>query len=214
MKRPSVTTAARRVGVAVIAGCVVGPLTALFVAWQAAPLLGWDAAACIFLVWVWGTITGLDAETTAEVAAREDPSTALADLIIIVAGLACLAAVGIVLIKAAHSHGGVKALLIGIGVLSVALSWASLHTVYTLRYARAYYRTKEPGGIDFNSDDPPDFLDFAYVAFTIGLTFQVSDTDIGTKQIRRLALRHALLAFLFGAVILGLTINVVASLLH
>lgn len=199
---------------AVIAGCVVGPLTALFVAWQAAPLLGWDAAACIFLVWVWGTITGLDAETTAEVAAREDPSTALADLIIIVAGLACLAAVGIVLIKAAHSHGGVKALLIGIGVLSVALSWASLHTVYTLRYARAYYRTKEPGGIDFNSDDPPDFLDFAYVAFTIGLTFQVSDTDIGTKQIRRLALRHALLAFLFGAVILGLTINVVASLLH
>jgi uncharacterized membrane protein len=199
---------------AVIVGCIIGPLTAPFIAWQATPLLGWDAAACVFLVWVWATIGGLDSKQTAQAAAHEDPSAGVADLVIIVAGLACLAAVGLVLIKAANSQGGTKALLIGIGVLSVALSWGSLHTVFTLRYARAYYSGKEPGGINFNEEGPPDYLDFAYVAFTIGLTFQVSDTNISTKPIRRLALRHALLAFLFGAVILGLTINVVASLLH
>jgi uncharacterized membrane protein len=213
VRRPRITSAARPVLVAVIVGCVVGPLTALFLAWQAAPLLGWDAAACVFLGWVWATIGGLDDKQTAEAAAREDPSAPVADLVIIVAGVACLAAVALVLIKAANSHGGIKALLIGIGVLSVALSWASVHTVFTIRYARAYYSGKEPGGIDFNNDGSPDYLDFAYVAFTIGLTFQVSDTNLGTKQIRRLALRHALLSFLFGAVILGLTINVVASLL-
>lgn len=67
--------------------------------------------------------------------------------------------------------------------------------------------------INFNEDEPPAYLDFAYVAFTIGLTFQVSDTNISSKRIRRLALRHAVLSFLFGAVMIGLTINVLASLL-
>jgi uncharacterized membrane protein len=69
------------------------------------------------------------------------------------------------------------------------------------------------GGIAFNEKDPPDYVDFAYVALTIGLTFQVSDTDLSSKQMRRTALRHALLSYLFGAVIVALTINVVASLL-
>ena len=96
----------------------------------------------------------------------------------------------------------------------MALSWACLHTVFTLRYARAYYSGKTAGGINFNEESPPDYRDFAYVSFTIGLTFQVSDTNLASKQIRRIALRHALLSFLFGAVIISLTINLVASLLH
>ena len=70
------------------------------------------------------------------------------------------------------------------------------------------------GGIDFNDEEPPSYRDFAYVAFTIGMTFQVSDTSLTSKPMRRLALRHALLSFVFGAVILALTINSVASLLQ
>jgi uncharacterized membrane protein len=206
-------SAARPVLVAAVTACVVGTCVAFVTVWQAAPLLGWDAGVVVFLVWVWTSVGRLDASQTARRAAREDPSGAVADSVIIVAGLACIGAVGLALIKASNSQGAAKALLIGLGVLSVALSWASVHTVFTLRYARAYYSAKAPGGIDFNSDDPPDYIDFAYLAFTIGLTFQVSDTDIGAKPIRRLALRHALLSFLFGAVIVGLTINVVASLL-
>jgi uncharacterized membrane protein len=95
----------------------------------------------------------------------------------------------------------------------VALSWGCVHTVFTLRYARAYYRADASGGINFNEDEPPAYFDFAYVAFTIGLTFQVSDTNLTSKAMRRLALEHALLSFLFGAVMIGLTINVLASLL-
>jgi uncharacterized membrane protein len=82
-----------------------------------------------------------------------------------------------------------------------------------LRYARGYY--SEPGGgIGFNEEDLPAYLDFAYFSFTIGMTFQVSDTNISRKDIRSLALHHALLSYLFGAVILATAINVFASLLH
>jgi uncharacterized membrane protein len=199
--------------VAALAGCLVGLPSALVVPWQAAPLLGWDAAAFVFLVWVWGAIGNLDDKATAKAAVGEDPSAPVADAVIIGAGLACLGTVALVLLKAANTIGDGKALLIALGVLSVALSWGCVHTVFTLRYARAYYSGGN-GGINFNEDEPPDYLDFAYVAFTIGLTFQVSDTNLCSKAIRHLALRHALLSFLFGAVLIGLTINVVATLLR
>jgi uncharacterized membrane protein len=94
----------------------------------------------------------------------------------------------------------------------VALAWACVHTVYALRYARLYY-APPLGGIDFPGDDSPDYRDFVYLAFTIGMAFQVSDTGLSQKRIRRVATRHALLAYLFGAVILAVAINSVAGLL-
>ena len=99
-----------------------------------------------------------------------------------------------------------------LGLLSVVLSWTIVHTVYALRYARAYY--SEPnGGIEFNEEEPPTYTDFAYFAFTVGMTFQVADTNITSKAVRRITLHHALLSYLFGAVLLGLVINVVSTLL-
>jgi uncharacterized membrane protein len=132
---------------------------------------------------------------------------------VLLSGVALLAAVGLVLVRAGNASGGTKAYLISLGVLSVALSWSLVHTVFTLRYARSFY-SNPIGGIDFNEDDPPTYLDFAYLALTIGMTFQVSDTNLTSKRIRRIALAHALLSYLFGAVIVALVINVVASLLN
>ena len=134
-------------------------------------------------------------------------------LIVLSSGVALLAAVGLVLIKAAHSSGVSKSSLIALGILSVALTWGLVHTVFTLRYARTFY-SRPVGGIDFNEDDHPTYLDFAYLALTVGMTFQVSDTNLTTKAIRRIALAHALLSYLYGAVIVALVINVVSSLLH
>ena len=94
---------------------------------------------------------------------------------------------------------------------SVVLAWAVVHTVFSLRYADLYYEG-EPGGIDFNEDDPPSYSDFAYLAWTIGMTFQVSDTDLKTQAIRRTALRHGLLSYMFGALIIATTINLIAGL--
>ena len=180
--------------------------------WALAALVGWDVAAIIFLAWVWLTVWPMDAGTTGRYAHREDPSRALADTVVLIAAVACLGGVGFILVKAANASGGTKAFYLAVGVFSVVFAWAAVHSVFTLRYAATYYA--EPiGGVDYNQKDPPRFSDFAYLAFTLGMTFQVSDTDLTTETIRRLALRHALLSYLFGAVIIGLVINVVGSLL-
>jgi uncharacterized membrane protein len=73
-------------------------------------------------------------------------------------------------------------------------------------------RPEPVGGIDFKQEPDPTYRDFAYVGFTVGMTFQVSDTDIGKSTIRTAVLRHALLSFVFGSVILAITINLLASL--
>jgi uncharacterized membrane protein len=201
-----------RTAVAGATGLVVGTILAFQVAWEAAVLAGWVVAATVNLVWTWRRIVGLDAREAKEHAGAEDPSRRLSEGLVIVAGVALLAAVGLLLARAGASQGGTKAYLICVGVLSVIASWATIHTVFTLRYARAYYRGGD-GGIDFNEPSPPTYLDFAYLSFTIGMTFQVSDTNLTDKGIRHTALGHALLSFLFGAVIIALSINVVASLL-
>jgi uncharacterized membrane protein len=87
-----------------------------------------------------------------------------------------------------------------------------VHVVFVLRYADVFYRNG--GGIDFSEEDRPDYRDFAYVAFTIGMTYQVSDTGLTSQPIRRLAIKHALLSFVFGTAIIAVTINVVAGLLN
>ncbi len=193
-------------------GVVAGLLGALFVVWQAAVLIGWDAAAVCLLVWTWRIVGPLDGNGTQDHANIEDPSRHAAEGMVLAAGVALLAAVGLLLIKAGQSHGGTKAYLIAIGIASVVCSWATIHTIFTLRYARSHYE-HPAGGVDFNQKDLPAYLDFAYLAFTIGMTFQVSDTDLTTKAIRRIALSHALMSYLFGAVIVALAINIVASLL-
>lgn len=198
--------------VAAAVGIIAGFIGTAFVGWQAAILVGWDAAATCFLVWTWNKVGRLDAAGTKRHANIEDRSRRIAEGIVLVAGVALLAAVGLVLLRAGQSHGGTKAYLITIGIISVGLSWATVHTVFMLRYTRSHYQSPE-GGVDFNEKDPPAYLDFAYLALTIGMTFQVSDTNLTTKAIRRIALSHALMSYLFGAVIVALAINIVATLL-
>jgi uncharacterized membrane protein len=206
-------SAGLRVTCAMLGGAVTGAIVSPFALTSASVLAGWDAAVVIYLVWEWSAVWGLDPVLTARRAKLEDPSTAVSELTVVGAGTAALAAVGFALVKAGQATDGRKAFLITLGLLSVVLSWMVLHTVYMLRYARAY--CSEPaGGIEFNEEEAPTYLDFAYFAFTIGMTFQVSDTNITSKDVRRLTLFHALLSYLFGAVLLGVVINVVAALLH
>jgi uncharacterized membrane protein len=206
-------TARTRVAVGTVVGVAAGAIVSLWTIWQAAILIGWDVSVTTFLVWIWFALWGMSAKETRTHANREDPSMHLSEVLWLSAGVAVLAAVGLLLLRAGSATGGNKAYLITLGVVSVALSWTLVHTVFTLRYARAYYGPPV-GGIDFNEDDPPTYPDFAYLAVTIGMTFQVSDTSLTTKQIRRIALGHALLSYLFGAVVVALVINVVSSLLH
>lgn len=98
-----------------------------------------------------------------------------------------------------------------LGVLSVVVSWLLVHTIFMLRYAEEYYR-ESGGAIDFPGTKQPTFQDFAYLAFTMGMTYQVSDTNFQSTTLRAVALRHALLSYLFGTVIVATTINLVISI--
>jgi uncharacterized membrane protein len=129
----------------------------------------------------------------------------------LLAAIASLAAVGVVLSRANSAHGSTQDLLAGLSVASVVLSWFAVHMLFTLRYAQLYY-TGNDAGVDFNQHARPRYVDFAYLAFTIGMTFQVSDTDLTTPAVRSTALKHALVSYLFGAVILASTINLISSL--
>jgi uncharacterized membrane protein len=195
-----------------LAGAVVGTIASLFTVPTASILLGWDITVTIYLVWVWSAVWRLAPGLTARLAKREDPSTAVAEILVVGAGTAVLVAVGFALVRAGQATGGLKAYMITLGLLSVVLSWIVVHTVFMLRYARAYY-SEPAGGIEFAGTELPAYMDFAYFSFTVGMTFQVSDTTITSKAVRRITLRHALLSYLFGAVLIGLVINVVATLL-
>jgi uncharacterized membrane protein len=176
------------------------------------PLVGWDVAGLVYVAWMWFSIWRLDADQTARRASREDPGRIAADVILLSASVISLGAVGVVLIHAGNSHGSIKDVLIATGVVSVVIAWSVVHTVFTLRYARLYHG-RNRGRVDFHQDEPPRYSDFAYLAFTIGMTFQVSDTDLEGSEIRATALRHALISYLFGAIIVAVTINLVAGLL-
>jgi uncharacterized membrane protein len=179
--------------------------------WSVAALCASDVAALVFVVWVWVTVTGADAAATGRIARAEDSSRAAAEAILVAAGAASLLAVGFTLAQAGDAGSPERGLLTALAIGSVALAWTSVHTVYLLRYARLYYSPPE-GGIDFHGETP-DYVDFAYLALTVGMTYQVSDTDLTGKRIRRNALHHALLSYVFGAVILAIIVNSVAGLL-
>jgi len=195
--------------VCLLVGVAVGATT--FRTGRAAPLIGWDAAALVLCIWTWASVWPLDPAGTAAHSRRENPSRGLADASILGAAGASLIAVGLVLFGASHAPGALKYVEAGFAVLSVFISWALVHTVYTLKYARLYYQAT-PGGVSFNEDDPPQYTDFAYLSFTIGMTFQVSDTDLQSKAFRRMALHHAWISFPLGAVIIAASINLVAGL--
>ena len=202
-----------RVIVASSIGVVVALVTAIAAPWQLAVLTGWDAAAVTLLAWIWLSIAPLTANETRAVATREDDSRAAALLLLLVASTVSLVGVILAFIEADNSDGALRVFLDLASVGGVLLSWAVVHTVFTLRYAHLYY-TDTPGGIDFKEESMPDYYDFAYVAFTVGMTFQVSDTDLNTRPMRRAVLRHAVLSWLFGAIIVAMTINLIAGLVR
>jgi len=207
----AVTSARTKLLVALAAGIVGGTVAALTGAGRAAPLIGWDILALGFGSWTWLSVWRLDPAAAEAHAKREDPGRDQADLILLGAAIASLIAVGLVLFGASGASGDGKYVEAGLAVASVFVSWALVHTVFTLKYARLYY-TGTPGGIDFHDNVAPDYRDFAYLAFTVGMTFQVSDTDIKAKPIRRTVLRHAWLSFPLVSVIIATTINLVSGL--
>ncbi len=171
-----------------------------------AVLAGWAATAAVFVAWTWAAIGTMDADETRAHATREEPTRPGAELVLVAAAVLSLGGVaGVVL--GGHSH---EVLPMSATLAAVLTSWAAIHTVFAIRYARLFF-TDDARGIDFHQSGPPRYSDFAYVAFTVGMSFAISDTDLASWRMRRHALRHALLSYLFGTVIIALIINVTAA---
>jgi uncharacterized membrane protein len=188
-------------------GVAVGPVLGV----AAGVLTGWGVFALVNVVWVLVLIWPMDARATREHATLEAPGRRIARLISITGSVVSLSAVLVVIVQAQTSSRAEEYVLAGIAVLSVASSWALIHTEYVLRYARMYY-SDPVGGIDFNQDEDPEYTDFVYFSVGLGMTYQVSDTNITRNGFRRVVIAHTLLGYLFGTVILASIINLVLGI--
>jgi uncharacterized membrane protein len=208
--------AMRRAVIVACIGLIVAVVLLWFATWQLAVLAGWDAAALTFLLSIWPIILRADSSNAEQWARREDETRGSATLLLLGASVASLLGVGFVISLAGRESGPPRVLLVGVAVLTVVLSWTVVNTVYTLRYADLHFGSRAVGIAfgDSAGQERPTYRDFAYVAFTIGMCYQVSDTTVRDSRIRRTVLFHALLSYLFGVVIVGGSVNLIAGLLR
>ena len=183
-------------------------------------IAGWDAFALSSVGLAWIVLSTQDPYEVQRTAEQEDTSTSLLFAGIVVAAVASLFAVGLMLgpIRVISLHQKIGHICLAVG--DVILSWTLVHTLFALRYAHRYYtgaksgpRDAVAGGLIFPGKGSPDYLDFAYLSFVIGMTCQVSDVQISARPIRRLALVQGLIAFAFNTAILAMFVNIVAGLL-
>jgi uncharacterized membrane protein len=183
-------------------------------------LVGWNAFALASLVLAWVVLGTKDPYEARRNAILQDGSATVLFTIVISAATISLLAVGMVLFSAKGLPPVKMAAYIGVSVAAVVLSWMLVHTLFALHYARLYYadahkkeRHQIVGGILFPGRESPDYLDFAYFSFVVGMTCQVSDVQISSHHFRRLALLHGLISFCFNTAILAMFVNIVAGLL-
>ncbi|MDR2240732.1 MAG: DUF1345 domain-containing protein [Zoogloeaceae bacterium] len=210
-KHISESTALQRLGWGALMGLAVGlapwPFDAL-----ARGLLGWCCGAGVYLGLAWWLALRFDASRTRERALSLDPPSIWL-LTVMLLTVAVSVAVIVMLLQQDKSLGALpRALYLTLGFVALAVSWLMMHTLYAFHYAHRYYQSEAQRGLSFPDNENPDYFDFLYHAITIGMTSQVSDVQVNTREMRRLALMHSMLSFAFNMVVLALSLNVVAGL--
>lgn len=197
--------------VTAIIGLIVAPLAIAHSDWRMGTMIGFDVAATAFLLSLIGLFRSGDANSMREAATRNDANRASLLAITLIVTLVILIAVASELAQKRAPDPWTVALIL----VTLSLAWAFSNIIYALHYAHLFYSPddhgKDRGGIDFPGTDEPDYWDFTYFAFTIGMTFQTSDTDIKQGSIRKVATFHALAGFVFNIGVLAFTINVLGS---
>jgi len=183
-------------------------------------LCAWDGFAAVLLLLIWPVLASQDPYHVRRNARLQDSGRTFLFIVVLVAAVASLAAAGLLMGGAKSDSASSVARHLALVALTVGTSWVLVHTLFALRYAHSYFRgaaeldrDKVAGGLTFPGEGSPDYLDFAYFSFVIGMTCQVSDVQITGRPIRRVALVHGLIAFLFNTAILAVVINIVVGLL-
>ena len=175
-------------------------------------LVGWDIYVALYLALVAHLISVCDVYRIPERAAREDEGQLTILVLTVTAALASLAAI----VAELGSSAGVarRPAHVLLAALTILLSWAFIHTIFGLHYAHEFYDEEHRGGLAFPGGDPePDYWDFVYFSFVIGMTSQVSDVGVTSKRIRRTVAAHGVVAFAFNAALLALSVNIAASVI-
>ncbi|MCL2714838.1 MAG: DUF1345 domain-containing protein [Alphaproteobacteria bacterium] len=170
-------------------------------------VLSWDSLVAVYLAMVFGMMLRHQHQHIARRAAMQDDGRAIMLMVVALGAFASIAAI-VIELDSTHRGGAELAM----AIVTLALSWAAVNTAYALHYAHDYYRSPTPGGLHFPGDtDHPDYWDFVYFSFVLGMTSQVTDVSITDRAIRRTVTVHAIVAFIYNAALLALTINIVAS---
>lgn len=182
-------------------------------------LLSWTCCALSLIVLNWLIIIFARPRSVRNAASIQDYSRLVIFLFIVAASVASLVAVASLLASAKTGHSPVRDYHIGLAIAAVVISWWLIHTIFSVHYAHMYYDTDTDaggrlavGGLKFPHTDDPDYLDFVYFGFVIGMTFQVSDVEITDRKIRRMGLLHGVVAFAFNMSIIALTVNLISTL--
>jgi uncharacterized membrane protein len=175
-------------------------------------LVGWDAGVGLYLVLACELMARSDVEHLRRRASAEDEGQLTILVLTVAAALASLGAI-ILELSSTPGHGAErKPLSLALATLTIALSWAFIHTIFALHYAHEFYDEHIGGGLAFpGGDTEPDYWDFVYFSFVIGMTSQVSDVGVTYKEIRRTVAAHGVVSFVFNAALLALTVNIAAS---
>lgn len=215
---PKVVAGRPRLFIAALIGLVAWLVLPATIAPQTRAILGWDTFVTIFLALVWHLFVVQRPEhMPADATAQEEGEWTI---FWITLGAVTISFVAIIFEFSASKdmQPAVRGLHVALVAFTLLASWLMTHIVFAMRYAHEYYetspgRTGIDGGLQFPADDDPDYWDFTYFALVLGMTFQVSDVQITSRSLRRLATAHGLLGFLFNTVIIAVTVNIAASLL-
>lgn len=209
MRSPDRILSVRRLSISLAAGVVVAVAVAVLGFPELFPLVGWNVAAAVVLVWVWRISWRQGPEGTERLAEEESQSRST-DSAVLIAAVASLGAVAWAIVHSSRNQDALAITLVIVSVLTAILSWGLMNTVFAFKYARMFYL--EDGGIDFKQSELPTYSDFAYLAFTVGMSFAVPESEPASTRIRKTALGHSLLSYLFGTVILAVAVNLVTGL--
>jgi uncharacterized membrane protein len=187
--------------------------------WQFRGLLGWSVGVAVYLALAWLLCGSFDAKRTRERAQAQDEPSVVLLLLLLLTTMTCVAAVVDMMQQASDFSGAERVLHVVISLVALTASWLFIQTIFAYHYAHLYYheeKHKEPDGpgLEFPGGQDPDYFDFLYYSHVIGMTFQVSDVQTTSREMRRLTLFHSVLSFGFNMLILALSINVVAGLLQ
>jgi uncharacterized membrane protein len=172
-------------------------------------LISWDIFVALYLVLVYTLVFGSGLAHIRRNAVLQDDGRFL---ILLVTALGAFASIAAIIFELDGAHRGSPEL--ALATVTIALSWAAVHTTFALHYAHEFYRGAKPGGLDFpkgHEDEDPDYWDFVYFSFVIGMTAQVSDVGVTDKTIRRTATAHGIISFVFNTALLALMVNIAAS---